>query len=128
MKRVPWLVVLLAALAIAALVFLREPPERPLPLEKMAREIPPPPLPAIPPVQVQLPPIPDQLPVPALTLATPNGRAFVIEDGKTIDFSNGLPMVKESDKDKAIIERAKRELEAAVQGVTFESPKEPVKK
>jgi hypothetical protein len=128
LKRVPWLVVFLAALLAAAFIFLREPPERPLPLEKMAREIPEPPLPAIPPVLVKLPPIPDKLPLPDLTLVTPSGRAFAIEHGKTIDFSTGLPLVKESDKDKAALDRALKEIEAATKGVTFESPKEPAPK
>jgi hypothetical protein len=40
-----------------------------------------------------------------------------IEDGKTIDFSSGTPVVKDSTKEKAIIDAAVKEMDAAVRDV-----------
>jgi hypothetical protein len=94
----------------------------------MAREIPEPPLPAIPLVKIPLPPIPDKLPVPDLSLVTASGRAVGIENGKSIDLSAGFPFARESDKDKAALERAVKDLEAVVKGMSFEAPKEPAPK
>ena len=50
-----------------------------------------------------------------------------IQDGKTIDFSNGLPVVKDDAKQKAAIEKSVKEMDAAVQNVTF-APKAPAEK
>ena len=50
-----------------------------------------------------------------------------IQDGKTIDFSNGLPVVKDDAKQKAAIEKSVKEMDAAVQNVTF-TPKAPAEK
>jgi hypothetical protein len=47
---------------------------------------------------------------------------IAIEDGKTIDFSSGQPVVTDSAEDRAALERAKREMEEAAKDVTF-SPK-----
>jgi hypothetical protein len=46
-----------------------------------------------------------------------------IQDGKTIDFSTGFPVIKDSEKEKAIIARVAKEMEDAARGVTFESPR-----
>lgn len=126
-NRVVWLFIGFAALAIGAAVFLREPPvdrERaraavtvtPAPTPSPARPtLPPPPAPTTQSVPAQ----PDLM--LAQPLATKTGP-FAIEDGKTIDFSTGMPLVKETAKDKAIMDRAAKELEEAVRGVTFGSP------
>ena len=45
-----------------------------------------------------------------------------IEDGKTIDFSTGEPVMKGSAEDQAAIEKAQREMEEATEEITF-SPK-----
>jgi hypothetical protein len=42
-----------------------------------------------------------------------------IQDGKTIDFSTGQPVVKDDAKQKAALEKSLKEMEAAVQNVTF---------
>ncbi len=43
-------------------------------------------------------------------------------DGKTIDFSSGQPVVKDSTADRAALEQAAQEMAAAVKGVTFGPP------
>jgi hypothetical protein len=45
-----------------------------------------------------------------------------IQDGKTIDFSSGRPVVKDTAKEKASIDKAVREMDEAAKGVTFTSP------
>ncbi len=45
-----------------------------------------------------------------------------IQDGKTIDFSSGKPVVKDSAKEKASIDKAVKEMDEAAKGVTFGSP------
>ncbi|HVS51800.1 MAG TPA: hypothetical protein VHD62_05540 [Opitutaceae bacterium] len=58
---------------------------------------------------------------PAKNLAAPAAPKPVvpIEDGKTIDFSTGVPIVKDAPAEKAAIERSLKEMEAASAGVTF---------
>jgi len=48
-----------------------------------------------------------------------------IQDGKTIDFSSGKPVVKDSAKEKAAIDKAVKEMEAAAKDVIFSSPTAP---
>ena len=43
-------------------------------------------------------------------------------DGKTIDFSSGRPVVKDSAADRAAIEKAKKDMDAAVKEVSFGPP------
>ena len=50
-----------------------------------------------------------------------------IQDGKTIDFSSGRPVVKDDAKQKAALEKSLKEMDAAAAGVTF-APKPPVEK
>lgn len=45
-----------------------------------------------------------------------------IQDGKAIDFSSGRPVVKDTAKEKAAIDKSVKEMEEAAQGVTFSSP------
>ncbi|MEO5960429.1 MAG: hypothetical protein ABIZ49_12645 [Opitutaceae bacterium] len=63
--------------------------------------------------------------IPAKNAATAAAQTEVvpIQDGKTIDFSPGFPVVKDSEGEKAIIARATKQMEDASRGVTFESPK-----
>jgi hypothetical protein len=42
-------------------------------------------------------------------------------EGKTVDFSSGRPVVKDSPEDRAALERGLREIEEARKGVTFEA-------
>lgn len=52
---------------------------------------------------------------------------IAIQDGKTIDFSSGRPVVKDDAKQKAAIDRAVREMDAAAASVTF-APAQPAGK
>lgn len=45
-----------------------------------------------------------------------------IQDGKTIDFSSGNPVVKDSAKEKDAIEKAVKDMEEAAKGVIFTTP------
>ncbi len=45
-----------------------------------------------------------------------------IQDGKTIDFSSGRPVVKDTAKEKASIEKSVKEMEEAAKGVSFSPP------
>lgn len=45
-----------------------------------------------------------------------------IQDGKTIDFSSGRAVVKDSAKEKASIDKAVKEMEEAAKTVSFSSP------
>ena len=70
-------------------------------------------------------------PPPATTQAVPKVGApkpdVPIQDLKTIDFSSGKPVVKDSADDKAVIDRAKKEMDDATKDITFE-PTPPPKK
>lgn len=46
-------------------------------------------------------------------------------DRKTIDFSSGQPVVKETDADKAALEAAVKDISEATQGVTFKAAPKP---
>jgi hypothetical protein len=74
---------------------------------------------------------PPQATTPAGKTA-PGGKAtsvVPIEDRKTIDFSSGTPVVKDSAQEKAIIDRAAKEMEEAAKDVSFSPPEttEPTK-
>jgi hypothetical protein len=47
---------------------------------------------------------------------------IAIQDGKTIDFSSGRPVVKDTAKEKASIEKSVKEMEEATKGVSFAPP------
>ena len=51
--------------------------------------------------------------------AAKNSPPVAIEDGKTIDFSSGKPVVKDSTQDKAAIDKAVKEMDDAAKDVTF---------
>lgn len=44
-------------------------------------------------------------------------------DGRTVDFSSGRPVVRDTAEDRAALAAGRRELEAAQQEVTFEAPR-----
>ena len=50
-----------------------------------------------------------------------------IQDGKTIDFSSGRPVIKDDAKQKAAFEKSLKEMDAAAKGVTF-APRQPAEK
>ncbi len=78
------------------------------------------------------------LPSPAaanLTVITPTSASsaqkttVAIQDGKTLDFSSGKPVLKDSAEEKAIIEQSVKEMNEAAAGVTFGPvPKTPAPK
>ena len=50
--------------------------------------------------------------------------AFVpIQDGKTLDFSSGHAVVKDTPEDRAALERALKEMDEATKDVTFPATK-----
>jgi len=52
-----------------------------------------------------------------------------IQDGKTLDFSSGKPVLKDSADEKAIIEQSVKEMNEAAASVTFgPAPKAPAPK
>ena len=54
--------------------------------------------------------------VPSPAIPKPS---VAIQNEKTIDFSSGKPVVKDSAEEKAIIERSVKEMNEAAAGVTF---------
>lgn len=71
-------------------------------------------------------------PVTAQPASVPAAHApeVPIQEGKTIDFSSGKPVVKESAADQAAIDAAKKEMDEATKNITFEPtpPPPPPKK
>lgn len=109
-KRVPWILIVVVALVVAAAFLLRE---------RQGRA----PNPTTDDSVVDGPKrgkfIPEKV---DFTVPKPKPDLVPIEDGKTIDFSTGLPIVKDSAKDKAALERALKEMEEAAAGVSFGTP------
>jgi hypothetical protein len=48
-----------------------------------------------------------------------------IQDGRTLDFSNGSPEVKDSASDKAAMDAALRQMDAATKDITFKAVPPP---
>lgn len=67
---------------------------------------------------------------PVATAATAEPVDLTKVDGKTIDFSSGQPVVKDSAEDAAAIAAAKKEMDAALAETSFAPPKksEPPKR
>ncbi|MGA2691965.1 MAG: hypothetical protein ABSF76_06330 [Opitutaceae bacterium] len=56
-----------------------------------------------------------------------HGQPFVpIQDGKTLDFSGGSPVIRDSAADKAALDKAVKEMDEASKSVTF--PADPPQK
>jgi hypothetical protein len=45
--------------------------------------------------------------------------SVAIQDGKTIDFSTGVPLIKDDAKQKAALDKSLKEMEAATANITF---------
>lgn len=114
MKRVPWILIVLAALVVGAAFFLRDKPVRPTSADEAAATS------NAETVSGSFKPA-----AANVTIALPKPSVVEIQDGKTIDFSAGMPIVKDTDKDKAALDRALKQMEEAAAGVSFGSPKEP---
>jgi hypothetical protein len=56
---------------------------------------------------------------PAAAPSASKTPPVAIEDGKTIDFSSGKPVVKDSTKEKAAIDAAVKEMDEAAKDVSF---------
>lgn len=82
--------------------------------------IPPPPLPEVVIATPQLPPPKRPVPIVAPRNDPVPGPPLVpIQDGATIDFSYGAPMVKKQGKDQEALDRALKEMAEATKGTTF---------
>jgi hypothetical protein len=132
--RLAAVIVALAVVAVAAIawVLLPRPGHR-------TRETAPGALPAAAPAPVAAPlsthlsqppsPPPPASGVPAALTAAPAAQpapagaaGVAIQDGKTIDFSSGKPVLKDSPEEKALIARSVKEMDEAAQEVTFAPP------
>ena len=117
MKRVPWILLVIAATIVGALALLRDKPNRPNhETENVSTAEPRPDRGAFTPATTDM----------RLTLPKPS--VVAIQDGKTIDFSSGLPIIKDTEKEKAALERALKQIEEASAGVSFGSPESSAKK
>lgn len=67
-------------------------------------------------------PPPPAPPPAAATKATKPPPEVAIQDQATIDFSSGKPKVSSTPEDKAIIEKAAKEMEEAARDVVFDPP------
>ena len=75
------------------------------------------------------PPVASHVLAPEPPAAQPVALGTPETEHKTIDFSTGQPVVKDSPEDKAVIDAALKEMAEATKDVTFEAkPKEPAKK
>lgn len=110
--RVPWILVVLAAVVVGAGLWLREKPVRPT--------TPPPVAEPNEPSAGSFSPAKVDFRVPL-----PKPNLLEIQDGKTIDFSSGLPIIKDSEKEKAALARALKEMEEAAASVSFGAPETP---
>jgi S-formylglutathione hydrolase FrmB len=50
-----------------------------------------------------------------------------IQDGKTLDFSNGSPQVADNAADKAALDKGVREIDEATKNITFSAQPTPAK-
>lgn len=69
-------------------------------------------------------------PVATTTPPAPTAKPVDLEkhDAKTIDFSSGKPVVKDSPEDRAALEAGLKDIEEATRNVTFEAQKTAPKK
>ncbi len=59
---------------------------------------------------------------PAGATAKSPKAEVAIQDGKTIDFSSGVAVVKDDAKQKAVIDKSVKEMDSAAKDVTFGPP------
>jgi hypothetical protein len=80
------------------------------------------------------PAVPSASPAPreakAKAIPPTPAEPVAIQDRKTIDFSSGRPVVKDSAQDRAIIDAAVKEMDEAAKNVRFDptTPPPPAKK
>jgi hypothetical protein len=138
-KRVVWLAaMLIAALAVAGFFALRSRPVRPARVEKpdspapVVREVQP-----EPDIAASIPVL--QPPAPAARLASialprpkedivPPPMIVPIQNGATIDFSIGSPVVRSGPNDTDALNKGLKEIDDAIKNVTFTSKPPPAKK
>jgi hypothetical protein len=112
-KHVLWLALAVAALLIATAIKLRRSETAPHTMAPMIV------------TPESRPPSASPFAPPPNQGAPANPKPVVaIEDGKTIDFSSGGAIVKDTAQEKAIIEKAVKEMLAAQKNVSF-APKAP---
>ncbi len=58
-------------------------------------------------------------------LAQTKEEPVPIEDGQTINFSTGQPIVSQSEEDAAILETSRQEMEEATADITFQPKTQP---
>lgn len=137
-SRLLWLTVVLAAIGGFYYTTIR-PALSPAPAHlnrRLSQEIRPPeiPPPALPEVKIEMPalplPAPETFRPPAPVAATrrdensPSRQAVPIQDGATIDFSQGAPHIRSQGDDKAALEKALKEMADATKDVSFPPPSE----
>lgn len=127
-RRLPLLLLAVAVGIALGWWFMRHPASSPaVPAPVSTQKLRPPPAPApLPPA----PSVPEPVRVatdaitPPPVVLPPAHPAVPIQDGKTIDFSSGRPVVKDSGAEKAIIEAAVKQMDEAAKNVHF-SPTGP---
>lgn len=104
-----WLALALAAFAIGIAIKLRR-PEKPPPI-------------ATKPAPFRPPPSASPFAPPPNQGVAPKPKPFVaIENGKTLDFSSGAPILKDTAQEKAIIDKSVKDMEDALKDVSFGPP------
>jgi hypothetical protein len=134
-SRLIWIAVVIAAVTgfyfITIRPAMRVPPER-INRRQLDREfkdfkppeIAPPPLPEVVIATPKITAPPHLVPIVApRNDPVPGPPEVPIQDGATIDFSHGAPMVKKQGKDQEALERALKEMAEATKDVTFPPPK-----
>lgn len=71
------------------------------------------------------PPAPPLAVTSPVNLTKPDNQVIDLNkpDYQTVDYSSGKAVVKVAPEDRAALEKAAREMEEAVQSITFEAPK-----
>ncbi len=124
MKRPVVILALVAVLVGLALIWngRKQPKSTPAPASNSAaiQALPSPVVPSQPAVSSAVVTTPATPPTPATAAAAvAPAQTVAIQDGKTLDFSSGKPVLKDSADEKAIIEQALKEMNEAAAGVTF---------
>ncbi|MBI5769723.1 MAG: hypothetical protein HZA93_18250 [Verrucomicrobia bacterium] len=123
--RTVWIMLVLLALIAGGIYFLRGRPNR-APADRASGA------PRANPSTAPLQPVPA---APAVAPAADgptvragrNGVPVPVQDGKTIDMSTGRPVVRDDERSRAAIEKAKKEMADAAADVTFQPQPAPKK-
>jgi hypothetical protein len=114
MQKRTWFWLLVTALVAAGIYFATR-PGSPATSPAIAR----PAEPGTSPANAMANPVSRPIVSPASPAVSPTSSGVAIEDRKTIDFSSGKPEVRNTDADKAAVDAAVKEIEAATKDVTF---------